>query len=195
MISAAAKRIDGARGALGASVTVALLGALLLLGVGPFPAASQEEVPAAGPPLSLSQRLTAQGHTVAPDEAAYLDADEQVTEDFVRLLAYVQMMMTVPPSTEGWRESLGNFLEAMVVLDPERTPVPPPESLAEVHADAVAYRAHLSSAALEWLHGVEASDPAWMQRGMDEYGAAEQARLAWYKALYERYTGEPAPGP
>jgi hypothetical protein len=177
------------------SLAAALLGALVLLVAGAPAAASQEEVPAAGPPLSLSQRLAAQGHAVAPAEAEYLDADEQVTEEFVRLLAYVQMMMGIPPNTEGWRETMVNFLEPMVLLDPERTPVAPPAPLAAVHAGAVAYRAHLSAAALEWLNGVEAGDPAWLQRGLSEYGAAEQARLAWHKALYERYTGEPAPGP
>jgi hypothetical protein len=176
-------------------LAAALFGALVLLAAGALPSAGQEEVPAAGPPLSLSQRLTAQGHTVEPAEAAYLDADEQVTEEFVRLLAYVQMMMGIPPNTEGWRETMVNFLEPMVLLDPERTPVPPPDSLGTVHASSVAYRVHLSAASLEWLHGVEANDPAWMERGLREYGAAEQARLAWHKALYERYTGEPAPGP
>jgi hypothetical protein len=46
--------------------------------------------------------------------------------------------------------------------------VAPPPTLAEIHAQSVAYRTHLSAAALEWLNGVEAEDPAWLQRGLNE---------------------------
>jgi hypothetical protein len=180
---------------LGAALAASLTGALLLVGATAAPAHGQEDLPQAGPPLSLSQRLQAQGHSVASAEAAYLDADEQVTDEFVRLLAYVQMVMSVPATTDGWQDSMVRLLEPMVVLDPERAPVPPPDSLAAVHAASVGYRSHLSAAALQWLGGVEANDPAWLQRGLEEYGAAERARLAWHKALYEYYTGEPAPGP
>ena len=180
---------------LGAALAVTLTWAVLLVGATAAPAHGQGDVPQAGPPLSLSQRLQAQGHRVAPAEAAYFDADEQVTDEFVRLLAYVQMVMGVPATTDGWQDSMVRLLEPMVVLDPERAPVPPPESLAVVHAASVGYRSHLSAAALQWLRGVEGNDPAWLQRGLEEYGAAERARLAWHKALYEYYTGEPAPGP
>jgi hypothetical protein len=180
---------------LGAVLAASLTWAALLVGATAAPAHGQEDLPQAGPPLSLSQRLQAQGHRVTPAEAAYFDADEQVTDEFVRLLAYVQMVMSVPTTTDGWQDSMVRLLEPMVVLDPERAPVPPPESLATVHAASVGYRAHLSAAALQWLRGVEDNDPAWLQRGLEEYGAAERSRLAWHKALWEYYTGEPAPGP
>jgi hypothetical protein len=153
---------------LGAVLAAALTGALLLGGASAAPAHGQEDVPQAGAPLSVSQRLQAQGHRVAQAEAAYLDADEQVTDEFVRLLAYVQMVMAVPTTADGWQDSMVRLLEPMVVLDPERAPVPPPESLATVHAASVGYRSHLSAAALQWLGGVEASDPAWLQRGLEE---------------------------
>ncbi|HLH23955.1 MAG TPA: hypothetical protein VK066_15635 [Chloroflexota bacterium] len=183
---------DGARG-LGL-----LLGAVLVIGLawgalGAPPAVGQDDVPAAGPPLSLSGRLRAQGHDVAPDEAVYLDADEEVTEQYVRLLVVVQDLSQMLPTTEGWRPALIANLQAMAQLEPTLAPVPPPEGLRDVHAQSVAYREHLGKAADAWLAAVQADDPTWLLRGTDEYAAAEQARLAWYQALYEYYTGEPAP--
>ncbi|HZR99966.1 MAG TPA: hypothetical protein VFE37_14735 [Chloroflexota bacterium] len=184
--------------ALGARGVLALLGLLAVCGwglVGAPLAASQDEVPAAGPPLSLSGRLLAQGHAVTPAEAVYLDADEQVTEQYVRLLVVVQELSRMLPTTEGWRPALMANLQAMADLDPAEAPVPPPEGLEAVHAASVGYRAHLGAAASEWLAAVRADDPTWLLRGNDEYAAAERARLAWYQALWEHYTGEPAPNP
>jgi hypothetical protein len=156
-------------------------------------AAAQDEVPAAGPPLSLSGRLIAQGHPVTPAEAVYLDADEQVTEQYVRLLVIVQELSRTLPTAEGWRPTILAYLEAMTRLDPAEAPVPPPENLRAIHDQAVAYRAHLGTAAAEWLAAVQADDPTWLLRGSDPYAAAERARLTWYQALWEHYTGEAAP--
>ena len=101
----------------------------------------------------------------------------------------------MPSSQPGWRGAMISYLEALAALDPAEAPVPPPATMAAVHAQAVAYRAQLGRAAQQWLAAVQTEDPAWVTRGADAYAAAEQARLAWYKALWERYTGEPAPGP
>ncbi len=161
----------------------------------PVPSARPEEVLPAGPPRSLSARLRAQGHPVAPAEAAYLDADEQVTEQYVRLLVVVQELAALPPTTPEWRRAMVLYLEAMANLDPAAAPVPPPDGLLAVHTHAVAYREGLGTAARQWLAAIRAEDPAWLLQGADAYGAAEQARLAWQKALWEYYVGEPAPGP
>lgn len=161
----------------------------------PVPSARPEEVLPAGPPLSLSARLRAQGHPVAPAEAVYLDADEQITEQYVRLLVVVQELAAMPPTTPEWRRALVAYLQAMADLDPAAAPVPPPDGLRAVHEHAVAYREELGTAARRWLAAIEANDPAWLLQGADAYGAAEQARLAWQKALWEYYVGEPAPGP
>src|SRR5438309_11897313 len=88
---------------LGAVLAASLRWAALLVGATAAPAHGQEALPQAGAPLSLNQRLQAQGHRVTPAEAAYFDADEQVTDEFVRLLAYVQMVMSVPATTDGWQ--------------------------------------------------------------------------------------------
>ncbi|HEY7067216.1 MAG TPA: hypothetical protein VII06_37485 [Chloroflexota bacterium] len=166
---------------------------LVALGGGAAPAAGQDEVPAAGPPQSLSARLISQGHDVTPDEAVYLDADEQVTEQYVRLLVVVEELARMNPTAPNWRTAIVTYLQAMTDLDPAEAPVPPPDSLAEIHARSVAYRAELGTAAQAWLDGVEVDDPTWLLRGNDAYAAAERARLQWYQALYEYYTGEPAP--
>jgi hypothetical protein len=115
------------------------------------PAAGQDEVPSAGPPRSLSGRLLAQGHAVTPAEAVYLDTDEQVTEQYVRLLVVVQELASMPPTAEGWQTALVTYLRALADLDPAQAPVPPPDTLGAVHARSVAYREHLATAAREWL--------------------------------------------
>ena len=172
----------------------ALLGAWLTAwgALGAAPAVAQSEVPTAGPPLSLSGRLQAQGHSVTPAEATYLDADEQVTEQYVRLLVVVQEIAGMPPSAAGWRQALETYLGAMADLDPTQAPVPPPDTLRTLHAQVVAYREALGTAARQWLAAVRAGNPAWVARGNDAYAAAERARFDWHQALREHYTGEPA---
>jgi hypothetical protein len=176
----------------------AVLGVLLVVGVawgapGTPPAAGQADVPAAGPPLSLSGRLQTQGYEVSPAEATYLDADEQVTEQYVRLLVVVQEIAGMPPTAEGWQRAMETYLRAMADLDPDQAPVPPPDGLAPLHARVVAYREALGTAAQQWLGAVRAGDPAWLARGNDAYAAAERARFEWHQALREYYTGEPSP--
>jgi hypothetical protein len=139
--------------------------------------------------------LLAQGHPVQPVEAVYLDADEKVTEDFVGLLVVVDLLGSLSPTVEDWKSAMVGYLQDLAALNPRATPVPPPPGLVAVHDDSVAYREHLGAAAREWLAGVQADDPAWRERGFDEYGAAERARLAWYKDLWVYYTGQPAPTP
>ena len=177
---------------------VLIAGLLVGLGwavLGAAPAASQDEMPPAGPPLSLSGRLRAQGHAVTPDEAVYLDTDEQVTEQYVRLLVVVQELSGMRTSDPDWRPAMVAYLRAMADLDPAQAPVAPPEGLRAVHAQAVAYREQLGEAARQWLFAVQGADPAWLAHGNAAYGAAESARLGWQRALWEYYTGEPAPVP
>jgi hypothetical protein len=171
-----------------------LLVALALQLVGP--AAAQEGASTATAPQPLSERLRAQGHAVDAVHAAYLDADERAREEFVELLVVVDVLASARPGdAEGWRFFLLDTLQLLVGLDPTHTPVEPPPGFAEVHAHSLAYRQHLHTAGRQWLAAVRDRDPAWYQRGAIEYAAAERVRLAWHKALWERYTGEPAPGP
>ncbi len=159
------------------------------------PVVAQDAVPPAGPPVSLSGRLLAQGHPVTPAEAVYLDADEQVTEQYVRLLVVIQELAGMAPTAPGWRQAMTTYLQALADLDPTQAPVAPPDSLAPVHAQAVDHRAQLGASARAWLVGVQAGDSGWVARGAEAYGAAESARLAWQRALWEHYVGAPAPGP
>ena len=179
-------------------VVLILVPLLTGLPPGPLPAhgaAAQEEVPPAGPPVPLSQRLRAQGHPVDTAEAAYLDADEQAREEFLRLQVVVDLLASLRPDTDDWKITLLQHLGQLAALDPTRTPVAPPPTLLAVHDQSLAYRRHLGAAALQWLAGVHANDPTWLQRGAEEHANAERARLAWYKALWEHYTGQPAPAP
>jgi hypothetical protein len=156
---------------------------------------AQPAVPSPTAPLPLSERLRAQGHVVETAEAAYLDADERITEGFVRRLAVVLAFADAPQRVDDWRATATVLLRQMVDLDPLEAPVIPPASLQAVHRQAVAYRQHLRAAATAWLAGIEAGAPDWLQWGAEEYGAAEAARADWYRALWDRYVGQPPLAP
>jgi len=178
-----------------ALLAIALLAGLFGGGAPPWPAAAQgEAVPPVTAPVPLSERLRAQGHAVDPAEAAYLDADEQVTEGFVQPLTVVLAFADAPQRLADWHATATELLRQLLRRDPLQTPVIPPPALQAVHAQAVAYRQHLRAAAEAWLAGLEAGAPDWLQWGAAEYGAAEAARAEWYRALWERYVGEPPPG-
>ena len=177
-------------------VLALLLAACAFLGGGPPPGVrAQDDVPPATLPTSLSQRLRAQGHAVEPTEAAYLDADERLTESFVQPLVVVLAFANQPSRHDDWRLSVRQQLQQLVRLDPLRTPVIPPVALQGAHTQAVLHRHHLRAAAEAWLVALEADDPEWLQRGGAEYAAAESARIGWHRALWERYVGQPLPAP
>src|SRR5262245_52043409 len=113
-----------ARATAAARRALLVVGLLVALGWGAAPAAGQDEVPTAGPPQSLSGRLISQGHAVTPDEASYLDADEQVTEQYTRLLVVVQELARMNPTAPNWRTATITYLQAMANLDPDQAPVP-----------------------------------------------------------------------
>jgi hypothetical protein len=174
---------------------VVVLAVLLLAAIAPPAASAQDEpVPPAGPPRTVSERLREQGQIVPDAEAAYLDADEQVQEQFLQALIAVELLSNVAPTLQDWRAVMAQALRHLASLDPDPGPVPP-TALQAVHAEAVRHRERLRAAAEAWLAGVEADDPAWRQRGAADLGAAEQARLLWHRALLERYAGRAIPGP
>ena len=171
------------------------LGVLLLAAIAtPAASAQDEPVPPAGPPRTVSERLRDQGQIVPDAEAAYLDADEQVQEQFLQALIFVELLSNVAPTVQDWRAAMLQALQYFASLDPDPGPAPP-IALQAVHAEAVRHRERLRAAAEAWLAGVEADDPAWRQRGAAELGAAEQARLLWHRALLERYAARAVPGP
>jgi hypothetical protein len=178
-----------------------LLAALIVLGTAPPLAAQQppegeEVVPPVMPPQSISMLLRNAGYTITEEEARYLDADEQLTDRFVAPILTVEMhAQTI--NDEFSRQVVLNQLRQVTSLDPTANSVAAPASLAELHRIAVARRTALRDAAQQWLAGLEASDPQWVARGVEPYGAARQGEADWLTALRQRLTAQPggaAPG-
>lgn len=170
-----------------------LLVAVLTLAPG-APARAQDVAPAVTILIPLSERLRAQGHAPDAAEAAYLDADERVTEAFLQPLLVVLAFADQPQRRDDWRPTATEYLRYLARQEPTTTPVIPPATLLPLHEQAVTYRRHLRAAAVAWLAAIEANEPEWLPAGSEEYAAAERARLGWYRALWERYVGGPPPG-
>ena len=173
----------------------ALALALVLLATASPVAAQQgddEAVPPATGPLPMSAMLRNAGYAVSPEEATYLDADEQVMERFVTPLLTIELHAAFV-NDDYSRQIVLAELRRIVALDPAATTVSPPPSLAELHRLALARRTAIRQAAQQWLEGLEASDPAWVTRGAESYGTARQAEADWYAALRQRLSGAPAP--
>jgi hypothetical protein len=169
---------------------------LLLAGVAPVAALqeSEETVPPATAPMPLSTMLRNAGYTLSDAEARYLDADEQLTDQFVAPILTVELHAAFA-SDEFSRQVMMSQLRQVMALDPNSNAVPAPPSLGELERIAVARRAALRRAAEQWLSGLDASDPAWVNRGAEAYGAARQGEADWLTALRQRLTGAPAGAP
>ena len=169
---------------------------LLLAGAGP--AAGQQEgeevVPPVMPPMPLSAMLRNAGYTLTDAEARYLDADEQLTDQFVAPILTVELHAQFA-ADEFSRQVMISQLRQVTALDPGANTVPAPASMGEIERIAVTRRAALRRAAEQWLGGLEANDPAWVNRGVEAYGTARQGEADWLAALRQRLTGAPAGTP
>ncbi len=169
--------------------TRAILLVLMLLGLAAPARAQQSEeeeaVPPATAPVPLSTALRNAGYTLTAEEAAYLDADEEVTEQFLTPLLTVELHAPYVQD-EYSRQIVLAELRRLAALDPTATPVAPTPTLAELHRLALARRTSLQEAARQWLEGLEANDPAWVARGAEAYGRARQAEADWYALLRQR---------
>jgi hypothetical protein len=175
--------------------TRAILLALMLLGLAAPTGAQQSEeeaVPPATGPVPLSAALRNAGYTLTAEEAAYLDADEGVTEQFLTPLLTIELHAPYVQD-EYSRQIVLAELRRLAALDPTATPVAPPPTLAELHRLALARRTSLQEAARQWLEGLEANDPAWVARGAEAYGRARQAEADWYALLRQRLSAS-SPG-
>ena len=144
----------------------------------------EEVVPLPTAPVPMSAMLRNAGYTLTPEEAAYLDADEQAGEAFMTGIMTVDLLAAYS-TDEAAREIILRELRRVASLDPAGPATPPP-SLSELHRLGVARRTAVRDAAQRWLEGLEAGDPAWVNRGAQAYGTARQAEADWYAALRQR---------
>ncbi|HLH26504.1 MAG TPA: hypothetical protein VK066_28620 [Chloroflexota bacterium] len=178
------------------AVTMLLL-AVALLAVAP-PLAAQEEgdeaVPPATPPQPLSAQIRAAGYNVTDQEAAYLDADAQFTDQFVAPMLTVELH--APYINDDFsRQVVLAELQQVANLDPNGNTVQPPPTLVDLDRIQVARRTAIRQAAQQWLAALQANDPNWVMAGSDAYGAARQSESDWYAALRQRLAGAPAGAP
>lgn len=178
-----------------------LLGLTLWLAVGAVPAAAQQASPTAPPPAgqgptteevipppmpaqTISQIIRSAGYSLTPEEAAYLDADEQLTERFVNAIITADLAVSMV-NEPAVRQLLIDQLRAVTRLDPALGMQPPP-SLQMLHQVGQLRREALQRTARAWLEGLEANDPFWINRGMEPYAQARQAEADWYTMLRQR---------
>jgi hypothetical protein len=169
----------------------------LVLAAGASAARAQQDdnsVPAATAPTSMSAMLRNAGYTVSADEATYLDADEQATDQFVRAMLTAELHAPTI-NDEYSRQLVLAELQRVAALDPGPVAVAVPGPLAELNRLAVARRAAIRDTAQRWLDGLNANDPTWVSRGSDAYGAARQAEADWYAAMRQVFLGRPAASP
>jgi hypothetical protein len=177
------------------ALTIFTLAIVLLAAAPPLAAqqGSDEAVPPATAPQPLSAQIRAAGYNVTDEEAAYLDADAQFTDQFVAPMLTVELHAPYA-SDEFSRQVILNQLQQVANLDPNGNSVQPPASLAELQRIQAARRAAIRQAAQQWLAALQANDPNWVMAGAEAYGAARQGEADWYAALRQRLAGSPASG-
>jgi hypothetical protein len=167
-----------------------------LLAAAPPLAAQQEgdeAVPPATAPQPLSAQIRAAGFNVTDQEAAYLDADAQFTDQFVAPMLTVELHAPYV-SDDFSRQVVLSQLQQVANLDPNGNTVAAPPSLAELERIQAARRGAIRQAAQQWLAALQANDPNWVTAGADAYGSARQGEADWYAALRQRLAAAPAGG-
>ncbi len=146
---------------------------------------TDEVIPPPMPAQTISQVIRNAGYSLTPEEAAYLDADERLTERFVNAVITADLAVDMVNDPQV-RQVLMDQLRAVTQLDPAALDVPPPPSLQALHQVGQLRREALQRTARAWLEGLEANDPVWINRGMDAYAQARQAEADWYTMLRQR---------
>jgi hypothetical protein len=133
------------------------------------------------------------GYTLSAEEAAYLDADEEATDQFVRAMLTTELH--APTINEDYsRQVVLSELRRVAALDPNAVTVAAPATLAELNRLAVARRTAIRQTAQAWLDALAANDPNWVNRGSEAYGAARQAESSWYETMRQIFTSRPLVG-
>jgi len=142
----------------------------------------------------MSAMIRNAGYQISDEEAAYLDADEQATDQFVRAMLTTELQ--APTINDDYsRQTVIAELQRVAALDPAAVSTPPPPTLTELNRIAVTRRTAMRDTAQQWLAGLNANDPNWVARGSDAYGAARSAENEWYTLLRQIFTTRALVGP
>jgi hypothetical protein len=138
--------------------------------------------------LGPSQLIRQAGYTLTDAEAAYLDADQQIGQQYSTALLQVVALggpnAGLPDS--AIQPALVAVLQRLLALDPAATPEAP-ASLETLRSMAVEQRQATQRAASAWLAALQAGDPNWWQAGADDFAAANQALQNWQQEFAARY--------
>jgi hypothetical protein len=138
--------------------------------------------------VSPSQLIRQAGYTLTDAEAAYLDADQPIGQQYSTALLQVMALggpnAGLPDST--LQPAVEAVLQRLAALDPSATP-DAPDSLQRVRTLAVEQRQATQRAATAWLAALQAGDPNWWQAGADDLAAANLALQNWQQELAARY--------
>jgi hypothetical protein len=170
---------------------------LLTLAGGASTAAAQQgedAVPPATAPTSMSAMIRNAGYPISAEEAAYLDADEEATDQFVRAMLTAELQAPTI-NDEFSRQTVLAELQRVAALDPGAVSMPAPAALAELNRLAVTRRTAMRQTAQQWLEGLNANDPNWVARGSEAYGAARLAENDWYNLIRQIITARPQSAP
>ncbi|HEY7064646.1 MAG TPA: hypothetical protein VII06_24445 [Chloroflexota bacterium] len=138
--------------------------------------------------VTASQLIRQAGYPLTDAEAAYLDADQAVGQQYATAIGQVMALGSpgsgLPDAT--MQPALVAVLQRLVALDPAATPEAP-DSLQSLRALAVEQRQAMQRAATAWLTALQAGDPNWFQAGADDFAAASQALQSWQQDFAARY--------
>ncbi|HLH26468.1 MAG TPA: hypothetical protein VK066_28440 [Chloroflexota bacterium] len=138
--------------------------------------------------MSPSQLIRQAGYTLTDAEAAYLDADQPIGQQWSTALMQVVALggpnAGLPDST--MQPALEAVLQRLIALDPEAAPEAPP-SLQPLRSLAVQQREATQRAAKAWLAALQAGDPNWWQAGAADLTLANQALQSWQQEMAARY--------
>jgi hypothetical protein len=138
--------------------------------------------------LSPSQLIRQAGYALTDAEAAYLDADQSIGQEYSTALLQVMALggpnAGLPDGT--MRPAIEAVLQRLSGLDPAATPEAP-ASLERLRSLAVEQRQATQRAARAWLAALQAGDPGWWQAGAGELAAANQALQNWQQEFAGRY--------
>jgi hypothetical protein len=138
--------------------------------------------------MSPSQLIRQAGYALTDAEAAYLDADQPIGQQYSTTL--LQVMALGGPNAGLPDSALQPAVEAVLTrlsgIDPAAMPEAP-ASLQGLRALALEQRQAMQRAARAWLAALQAGNPSWWQAGENDLAAANQALQNWQLELAARY--------
>ena len=170
------------------SLIVALFAALLIGQPTAWASAERQGTEVSITTLSPSELVRQAGYALSDAEAAYLDADQPIGQQYNTAL--LQVMALGGPNAglpdSAMQPAVEAVLQRLSALEPAAAPEAP-ASLQRLRTLAVEQRQATQRAANAWLAALRAGDPTWWQAGASDLAVANQALQDWQQELATRY--------